>query len=301
MSVYDMLNKIILDKLKEGVVPWKKLWKSKQGLPPISLTTGKVYSGINQIILSCLAMKYTENPFFLTYKQAEERGGYIKKREKGFPVVFFKMIDAKVDEEDKEKDKKKSRFVLRYFTVFNLDQCEDIKLSKKEIELLQSKEIEQKEFSPLERAENLLRNYKEMPDIQINVFSNPAYYRMFDVIKLPPKGQFETVEEFYSTWFHELIHSTGHKSRLDRLTNEDSIEFRAVEELIAEIGSAYLSYEAGIINEVVDNNSAYIDSWYKKISENSRLFTTATSKAEKAYKFVMDHSDVKPESIKTAS
>ncbi|MGL1892187.1 MAG: zincin-like metallopeptidase domain-containing protein [Spirochaetaceae bacterium] len=295
MSVYDMVNKIITDKLKEGVIPWQKLWKSQQGLPPMSLSSGRVYSGINQILLSCLAMQYDTSPYFLTYKQADARGGYIKKGEKGFPVVFFKRIDNEEDED------KKPYFILRYYTVFHLDQCEDIKLTTKEQIILNSLELEQREFVPLERAEEILRNYSEMPDVSTGVSYNPLYYPKADLIKLPPKGQFETVEEFYSTWFHELIHSTGHSSRLDRLTIEDNIEFRSVEELIAEIGSAYLSYDAGIIKDVVDNNSAYIGYWLKKIKENSRLFTSATSKAEKAYKYVIDHSVIKEEVAKTAS
>ncbi|OQY36663.1 MAG: hypothetical protein B6226_06185 [Candidatus Cloacimonetes bacterium 4572_65] len=297
MSVYDMVNNIIIEKLKEGVVPWQKLWKSQQGLPPMSLSTGRVYSGINQILLSCLAMKYDKSPYFLTYKQADARGGYIKKGEKGFPVVFFKRIEN----EDENGDKKKPYFILRYYKVFHMEQCEDIKLNTKEQIILNSLELEQRDFVPLEKAEFILRNYSEMPDVSTGVSYNPLYYPKADLIKLPPKGQFETVEEFYSTWFHELIHSTGHSSRLDRLTKEDNIEFRAVEELIAEIGSAYLSYDAGIIKDVVDNNSSYIDYWLKKIEENSRLFTSATSKAEKAYKFVIEHSVVKSESDKAAS
>lgn len=297
MSVYDMVNKIITDKLKSGVIPWKKLWVSKQGLPPMSLTTGKVYSGINQLILSCVAHDYSDSPYFLTYKQAIARNGYIKKGEKGFPVVFFKRV-----ENDEEDDKKKPYFILRYFTVFHLDQCEDIKLTTKEQMVLNSLELQQREFVPLERAENILRNYSEMPDVSIDFSYNPLYIPSHDLIKLPPKGQFETVEEFYSTWFHELIHSTGHKSRLDRLGDySKDLEFKSVEELTAEIGSAYLSYDAGIISDVVDNNSAYIDYWLKQIKVNNRLFTIATSKAEKAYKYVMDHSVVKSEFIKTAS
>lgn len=289
MSVYDMVNKIITDKLKEGVVPWKKLWTTKQGLLPMSLTTGKVYNGINRLILSCVAMEYDNSPYFLTYKQAVARGGCIRKGEKGFPIFFFKMLEPKKSKDEKEKDDKPT-FVLQYYKVFNLEQCDNVTLTDKEQIVMNSKLLQLSDHIPLERAESMLSGYSEMPDISIDTSYNPIYISSEDLIKLPPKGQFETVEEFYSTWFHELIHSTGHSSRLDRLSDYKKQDFKPVEELTAEIGSTYLSHDAGIISDVVDNNAAYIDFWLKQIEGNSRLFTTATARAEKAYKYVLDHS-----------
>jgi antirestriction protein ArdC len=294
MTVYEMINKIILEKLDEGVIPWQKMWKSESGLPAISLSTGKVYNGINQILLSCLATNNGASPYFLTYKQALTRGGHIISGESGYPIFFFKKIEQKDDEKEeteKSDDTEASpRFILRYYTVFNLEQCNDVKLSEKEEKLLKSMERELNAFPPDLRAEGILKSYYEMPKINISSVNNPSYSSGKDLIRMPRIGQFETVEEYYVSFFHEMIHSTGHDSRMNRLVKNRTDKQRAVEELIAEIGSVYLSYEAGMENQIIDNSTAYINYWKNKIKENSRLFTTATSKAEKACQFILDHS-----------
>lgn len=281
-----MVNSIILGKLKSGVVPWKKLWKSKIGLPPISLSTGKTYNGINQILISCLAERYSDSPFFLTYKQALERGGYIRSGEKGFPVVYYKHLDY----DDSDNKEVHPHFALRYFTVFNLEQCDNVKLRDTEKEILESNQVTENQFSPIEKAESILSSYFELPKIKFNSSFNPLYNFKTDVIKMTPLPQFDNPEEYYSTLFHEVIHSTGHSSRLNRFLGNRTDSEIAIEELTGEIGSAYLSHDAGILDNVVDNNSAYVDYWYKRINENAKLFTSATSRAEKAYNYIQSHS-----------
>lgn len=292
MSAYDMVNKVISEKLMEGVVPWKKLWKSKQGLPAISLNSGKPYSGINQLLLTCLAEEFTESPYFLTYKQAVARGGYIKKGEKGFQVVFFKSIDE-LEEDEKEEEDHKQRFVLRYYTIFNLAQCENISLTDREQRVIESLDTPLYNNSKVIKADKLLSRYQKLPEILHNRSYDPVYNYKEDNIKMPPLNQFESSEEYYSTIFHEIIHSTGHKNRLNRPLDDRSIQNRVLEELIAEIGSAYLSSDAGIVDKVIDNNASYINYWLDKININKRLFTSATSKAEKAYKFIITNSSQK--------
>lgn len=294
MTVYEMINEIILEKLSQGVIPWQKMWKSERGLPAISLSTGRPYNGINQILLSCLATESGSSPYFLTYKQALARGGFIRSGEKGFPIFFFKKIekadDEKKDTEKPEDDKKSSHFILRYYTVFNLEQCEDVTLSDSEVKLLSSLETELKVFPSDLKAEGILKSYYEMPMTNICSTNNPSYNYMTDLLRMPRIGQFETAEEYYVSYFHEVIHSTGHHSRLNRFSKERTDKQKAIEELVGEIGSVYFAYEAGIENEVLDNNTAYINYWMNRIEENSHLFTTATSKAEKACKFILDHS-----------
>lgn len=299
MSAYDMVNKVISQKLMEGVVPWKKLWKSKGGLPAISLNSGKPYSGVNQILLTCLADKFNESPYFLTYKQAVARGGYIKAGEKGFHVVFFKKTEE-AEEHEKEDEDHKAKFILRYYTIFNLEQCENISLTAKENQLLKSMEVVPNNNKPNKRAERLLNSYYKLPDVVIKTSYSPLYNFKQDYIHMPPIEQFETPEEYYASLFHEVIHSTGHETRLKRHLENKSIQNKCVEELIAEIGSAYLSYETGIVDKVIDNNASYINYWLDKININKRLFVTATSRAEKAYKFIKEHTVIKNKQAKTA-
>jgi len=291
MSVYEMINRIILKKLKEGVIPWQKMWRSKKGLPAISLATGKVYNGINQILLSCLADEYNNSPYFLTYKQALLRGGHIKAGEKGFPIVVFKKLEPpQADKDTKEKADRRSRFILRFYTVFNLEQCEDVHLTDKEQDLLSSMEVKLKTHFPSLKAEWMLQSYSEMPKVDFNTANEPSYNHHTDEIKMPLIGQFDTSHEYYVTFFHEVIHSTGYSKRLNRFGAERTDKQRVLEELIGEIGSVYLAFEAGIDKTILDNSTAYINYWMGRIKENSRLFTTATAKAERASRYVLEHS-----------
>ena len=294
MTTYQMINSVILEKLEEGVVPWRKMWRSKSGLPAISLTTGKVYNGINQILLYCLAHRYNATPYFLTYKQALTRGGHVKPGEKGFPVFFFKKIEEQENRyskrENGEDESTSSRFILRYFTVFNLEQCEDISLSVPEERLLETMEVSLNEHDPIEGARNLLKNYFEMPLVDSSSGNEPAYNWKKDRILMPLIGQFETAEEYYVSFFHELAHSTGHETRLDRFSKDRSKYRIVLEELVGEITAVYLAEEAGISDAILDNSAGYINYWKNQIEGNSRLFTSATSLAEKACRFVLDHS-----------
>jgi antirestriction protein ArdC len=294
MTTYQMVNSIILQKLEEGVIPWKKMWRSETGLPAMSLTTGKMYNGINQIILYCLASQHNTSPYFLTYKQALSRGGHVKPGEKGAPVFFFKRIDEEDTQPGKSTDKSDEsaspRFILRYFTVFNLDQCEGISLTETEQQLLSLKEVEMKNHDPVSSAQSILDNYYEMPKVYLKAQYNPSYSPDEDRIFMPLIGQFETAEEYYISFFHELAHSTGHSTRLDRFGGKRTKYQTALEELIGEITAVYLAEESGIRDAIIDNSAGYIDYWKKQITDNSRLFTTATSQAEKAWRYVMDHS-----------
>jgi len=290
MTVYEMINKIILDKLEEGVIPWQKMWKSEKGLPPISLSTGKVYNGINQILLSCLAYEYNKSPYFLTYKQALHRGGHIRSGEKGFPIFFFKKLETPVDKDTKEKKDKRSRFILRFYTVFNLEQCAEVHLTEKEEKLLSSMEVTLKTHFPSLKAEGMLQSYFEMPKINFNTKNDPSYDHYNDEIRMPLIGQFDTPQEYYVTYFHEVIHSTGYSERLNRFGAERTDKQKAVEELIGEIGSVYLATEAGIDKAILDNSAAYISYWMDQLKQNGRLFTVATAKAEKASRYVLEHS-----------
>lgn len=287
MSAYDMVNKIIIKKLMDGVVPWQKLWRSKQGLPAMSLQAGVPYNGVNQILLGCLAEEFRESPYFLTYRQAVERGGNVKKGEKGFHIIFFKKLEDAEEHEIDEEDRK-YKFVVRYYTVFNLEQCENIKLTEKEKAIIDHS-VEIYENPIIQKAEDVIKCYSKLPTVQIKESFNPSYNNSLDLIKMPPIKQFESSEEYYASYYHEIIHSTGHKSRLNRFRDKMTIRDRVQEELIGEIGSAYLSLDAGILDKVVDNNAAYVNYWIDKISINKRLFVSATSKAEKAHTFIINN------------
>ena len=195
-KIYEMINNRIITLLEKGEVPWRKPWVSGE---PANFITKKPYRGINPFILISSGFSC---PYWVSFKQAKEIGGRIKKGEKGFPVVFWKWIEVK--DSDSDSGKKHVPF-LRYYTVFNLEQTEGIEIPKPET----------REFHPITQAEKVIH---EMPNAPMIEHNEPrAYYQPpEDRVNMPKSNLFQSNEEYYSTLFHELTHSTGHKSRLDR-------------------------------------------------------------------------------------
>jgi antirestriction protein ArdC len=272
-KVYEIVTDRILQALEKGVVPWHKPWTG--GGLPASLKTKKEYRGINVFLLAFTPHK---SRFFLTYKQAEALGGHVKKGEKGYPIIFWTFIDK--DKED--SDKKKKIPLLRYYTVFNLEQCEGIPLPKEEQE-----ETTKREHNPIKAAEAIIAGYDDCPTIGHN--EQRAYYcPSLDTVNLPVPESFENAEAYYATAFHELSHSTGHEKRLDRkISGSFGSHAYGEEELIAEMSAAYLCALAGIDNSTIENSAAYIESWRKSIKENVKLVVSAAGKAQKSADYII--------------
>ena len=272
-DVYAEVTARIIEQLEQGVIPWRKPWITSGAA--ISHSTGKPYSLLNQILL-------TKPGEYVTFNQITADGGHVKKGAKSSMVVFWKWIET--EDEDNPGETKKIPF-LRYYTVFHIDQTEGIKpkYSKPLPNVAQ----------PDEAAEAIVRDYLTRSGVRlIHDEGDRAFYRpSTDSITLPLLAQFKDAAEYYSTLFHEMTHSTGHHSRLDRLTKVAAFgsEDYSKEELIAEIGAATLVNYAGLeTSGTLTNSAAYIQSWLKAMQDDKRLIVSASGKAEKAVNLILN-------------
>lgn len=265
-TVYEIVTERIIEKLKKGEIPWRKPWNS---YPAVNWVTQKLYRGINQLLL--------EPGEYATWNQIKKAGGHVKKGAKSHMVTFWKLIEVK--NEDEEGVVETIPF-LRYYRVFNIKDCEGIESRRK---------VETFDHDPIEEAEKIIEGYPDAPEITFA--PGRAFYRPSDdIISIPEKSDFEQVEEYYSTIFHEMVHSTGHKKRLGRngvtkLSAFGSHEY-SKEELVAEIGAAMLCGLAGIEQETLDNSAAYVQGWLKKLEGDSKFIVSAASQAQKAADYI---------------
>ncbi len=289
-DLYREVTDKIIALLEKGVAPWRQTWSS-YGLAR-NYATKHQYTGINKIL-----MNNTEYPipYFMSFKQVKAQNGTIKKGAKAEQVyyfnAFFKDSDGKTIDEEKAKQLKaagkkvKKISVLRYFSVFNVASIEGIEFDIPEVEL--------KENERIEKCENILREMPNRPEIRL-MNANEAYYNAIeDYINMPDIKQFNNPEEYYVTLFHEMVHSTGHKSRLSRKGIIEPNKFGSVpyseEEIIAEMGAAFLSAEVGInYDAVVENNAAYLQGWLNKLKEDKRFIFRTSAKAQQAARYILN-------------
>lgn len=286
MFVYEIITDKIIAALEKGVVPWKKPFST--GLPQ-NLVSKKEYRGINVLLLMC--SQYSA-PYWLTFKQAQSLGGSIKKGEKGSPVVLWKFTDFIKKTKDNETEltaeagstkitgsasKGSKRYpLLRYYTVFNVEQCEAITYP-----------TPQNIVADIVECENIVEKTKCVIQDGAEAYYSPGS----DTVTVPKKGYFQNMASYYSTMFHELSHWTGHQSRLNRegvqKVNFGS-EVYSKEELIAEMGAAFLCAHTGIENDAtVGNSSSYIGSWLRKLQEDKKMVIFAAAQAQKAAEFII--------------
>jgi antirestriction protein ArdC len=273
VDVYQVVTNRIIELLEQGTVPWRKPWTEK-GLP-MNAVSKRPYRGINMMLLNSL--DYPHN-LFMTWKQIKTIGGSVKKGETGIMVVFTKMID-KVN----EKGVTERKSILRYYKVFNIDQCTDIPvpfLPKENTEVV-----------PLLECASIIGGMKDAPVI---VHKKPGAFYMppEDYINMPRMKTFATSEDYYGTLFHELIHATGHQSRLSRKEIYENPKFGtdmySLEELVAEIGSCYLKSYAGLPIADMANNAAYIESWLEVFKGDTRILIKAASRAQQAVEYILN-------------
>lgn len=274
-KIYQLVTDRIMDLLQHGVVPWRKPWKGGDELPR-NLVSKRPYRGVNTFLLNC----WGGSPWWLTFKQALELGGNVRKGAKGMPVIFWKLAESK--ELDKRGEAKQIP-VLRYYTVFNLEQCEGIQAPDEP-------KAQEHVFRPIEAASRILHGMPNAPVIAYN--RGRAFYRpREDMVHLPKPEYFDAPEEFYSTAFHEYCHATGHEKRLNRksLIEADGFGGHAYskEELVAEFGAAFLCGQAGIEAATLDNSAAYIGNWLKRLRDNPRWAIQAAGQAQRAADFIL--------------
>jgi len=209
----------------------------------------------------------------LTFRQARVLGGFVRRGERGFPIVFWQFIK---DEETEEKFP-----LLRYYTVFNVGQCEGI-----DVPILGARA-----FSPIEECENIVSGMPNPPRTEFG--GNRAFYvPSRDLITIPARGRFTDGEEFYATMFHEMAHSTGHQSRLNRKGISESgvgfgSEIYSQEELVAEIGASFLNAKAGIVGCTIANSASYIANWLLALRNDKRMIISAAGQAQRAADYIL--------------
>ena len=281
IDAYDAVTNRIIELLEKGVVPWRQPWTHSQSWPR-NLVSRKPYRGINTLILACSGYP---SPYWVTFRQALLLGGHVKKGEKGFPGLFWKVLErgGKSDAGDAQIERIP---VLRYFTVFNaVGQCEGL-------EDKVPAEPKARQFQAVEAAARILDAMPRPPEISYGG-DQACYCPAQDRVHIPPPERFDPAEQFYSTLWHELIHSTGHKDRLGRPGVVDVRGFGSHEysreELVAEIGAAFLCSQAGIANATLENSAAYINGWLARLKEDKRLIVTAAAQAQKAADYILGH------------
>jgi len=275
LDLYDKITNSIIENLEKGTPPWKQPWIGNTMLP-YSFKTGVEYQGIN--ILQ-LWNAQNENNYstqaWLTYKQAQEMGGNVKKGEKATQCIFYKQLDIK----DKITDEEKSIPMIRPFWLFNLDQIEGIDgPSVDETE-------RETEFTPVEAVECLVADTKVK---LIHEGVRAFYQHDIDTITMPDTGRFNSTDDYYATLLHEIIHWTGHKTRLDRgrRSKHYGDNAYAFEELVAEIGSAFMFAEYGLQGDVQHSN--YIGYWLNILKSDKRAIIKAASYASKAHHYLLE-------------
>lgn len=275
-KVYDVINNRIMELLQQGTIPWRKPWNAQSNYPK-NLISGKRYQGVNVFLLAC--QEYS-SPWFLTFKQCQDKGGHVIKGSKSCPVIFWKWLD-KIDSDDDTNTTAKIP-LLRYYSVFNIEQT-----------TLTSTEPEETHnvFDPITKAEEIIANMPLRPDIKYG--GNRAYYSpSLDYVQLSHQHTFDTIEHYYNTLFHELSHSTGHEKRVGRVgvtqTNYFGSHEYSKEELCAEMSAAFLSSFAGIENTTIKNSAAYIQGWLKALKNDKTLLIQAAAMAQKASDYILN-------------
>jgi len=290
-----------------GNLPWEKEWSGNSSFfgvnAPRSFETKKPYRGSNVLMLLSRGFP---SPWFLSYKQAKAKGGNVIKGSKGSMIIWWNlfMLDANGNPTNDEKKAVKKIPTLRYSNIFNASQIEGIDFPKVEAPK------EKDENESISQAEAVLDGFENPPLSQFGG-DKACYNPPSDKVLMPPINSFNSSASFYKTYFHELIHATGHKSRLDRkgITEFDSFgsEQYSKEELIAELGAAFLASLTGCWGEKQEKNSAaYLKSWTKALADDKNMIITAASAAQRAAEHILGGSlneyeplpeEMKPEAV----
>ena len=277
-SVYEMVTNRIIEQLQNGVIPWQKPWHGlKSGA--YNRISKKSYSILNQILLQ-------HNGEYATFKQWQELGGKVRKGEKAEAIVFWKVLPVEETQEDGTKEIKQVPF-LRYINVFHISQVEGVEPLEREF---------LNDIEPIQEAERILADYWTRENITVeHIAGNDAYYSpIMDTIRLPLFEQFESAEEYYSTAFHESIHSTLKDTRCNRIEEQNRIhasnkEEYSKEELTAELGSTFLMNMLGIETKgTFKNSAAYLQNWLSVLKNDVKFIVSASSRAEKATNYILN-------------
>ncbi|HEE0106761.1 TPA: DUF1738 domain-containing protein [Citrobacter gillenii] len=274
-DIYQTVTDNIIAALEAGVKPWSCPWQRVPGMSgvPSNFATGIAYSGMNIMLLWCSASKQGfGDSRWMTYKQAQAVGGQVRKGEHGTTAIFYTTL-----EKENEGGAIDQIPMLKTFNVFNVEQIDGLPQTTETVN-------PEATFAPLPEAENLFR--KSGANI-IEKGQNAFFQPSTDEVWLPERHLFSDTANFYATGLHELVHWSGGKKRLSReMKGKFGSEDYAFEELIAELGSAFLMADLGIVGEV--QHESYIASWLKALKNDKRYICKAASAASKAHRYLLD-------------
>ncbi len=278
-DIYQEVTDQIIGYLEQGTAPWRNPIKRGTGDGwPKNLDSGKRYRGINVLLLGMSAWSsgYSSD-YWMTFKQAQAKGGQVRKGEKGSLVTFWKMYATK----DKETGEPIEIPMLKHYTAFNLEQIEGIAIPDAPQDVPDAVP-----FEPLAEAERIVEGYRDKPAIHYDGRKRAFYRPRTDSVHMPTPDQFDTRENFYSVLYHELTHSTGHSSRLDRGLDTELSPFGSPdysrEELVAEMGAAFLCAASGISPPTIEQSASYLQNWIDVLKGDSKLVIGAAGAAQKA-------------------
>lgn len=282
---YQNVTNLVIEHLERGVVPWRCPWQREVGIPR-NFHTGKTYNGVNVLLLG---LRHMPSPYWLTFRQAQERGGHVRKGERGAHVIKVGESKSSEDEgSDAPALPQRKRLFLREFTVFNATQIEGIEFpATLGIPALSPNER-------IEAAEQVVAEMQLSPMIQEGMSTVACYRMATDTVHMPIISSFESAEAYYLTLFHELIHSSGHPKRLNResLIKYDGFggKVYSQEELVAEMGAAFLGIETHIVSDDHEQSASYLQSWLDvlRVKEHKRWIIHAASQASKAASFILN-------------
>lgn len=288
-DLYSEVTNKIISKIEAGVAPWRKTW-SQYGLAR-NYASNHIYTGINMIL-----MNMTEHPipYFMTFNQIKEQGGKIKKGSKAEMVVYFNLYykdeqDNTLSREQAIAARQQGREVqvlkfIKYYNVFNIENIEGIEFEIPQVTLRDNDQIN--------ACEQIIAEMLNAPDFTLIDADQPFYSPVKDVVNMPSIKQFESSQAYYATCFHELAHSTGHASRLNRegITNPQQFGSSSYsqEELIAEMAASFLCAKVNMdYDEITDNSAAYLAGWLKVLKEDSKFIFKAAAEAQKAADYIL--------------
>ena len=289
-EIYGMLTDRMVSLLEKGVCPWAKPWKSESA--PRNGDSGRDYRGINAMLLYAIAedLGYSD-PIWYTFKQAKKNGGSVRKGQKGEKVVFWKisnMVDKEGNPVLDDNGNQKRSFLTRYYTVFNAAQIDGLTLPEQKQTRPEGAEV-------LTACDAVAVDYFQREACELVHGGPKAYYRPSDdSVHMPERADFHGTEAYYGVLFHEMGHSTGHESRLNRkemgLAAFGSQTYGR-EELVAEMTAAFVCGMLGIVEPIIEQSAAYLQSWIKTIKADVSILPTAGQRAQKAADYILKGSE----------
>lgn len=281
---YQQVTDLIIEHLERGVVPWRCPWNREVGRPR-NFQSGHAYQGVNVVLLGC---RFAASPWWMTYRQALERGGHVRKGEHGAMVVKYGTFHPKQEAAGSmDTETKRQGMFLRTFTVFNASQIDGISFP----EMTHRAALSEEERN--QKAEAIVEAMPQRPVIREGSGSRACYRPARDEIEMPPFSRFDSGASYYGTLFHELGHATGHPTRLNResLTKHDGFggQVYSNEELVAEMCAAFVGIEAEIVKDRHEQSAAYLGGWLDvlKAKDHRRWIVQAASQASRAADFIL--------------